>query len=261
MLKLGSASAIRSGWGRLVNGEKTLVCATVLICIWNAGTKAKAAQIEAQTAPYLAFKFPGVSDQKGKSASDAITLKRAERCHFQIQYVTNAPYRPTKGVNYGPLSIRALNQHQDFFKDRPGPTVSLEVTLAGANEREILPVRVFSSGSGYSDRVHYLSVSIDILEPETVRREKLRQFVAQMREAAQSAGFPTASAKSGSDQVPTSPFDEIYIGNPVGLYYLKATFLPVLANPQQGLTTSIYIKVLEGPDSLELFRQKLYKKK
>jgi hypothetical protein len=261
MLKLQSASTVRSRRGRLVNWKKTLVSATVLICVWNVGTHFKAAQLGAQTTPYLSFKFPDVSDHKGKSASDAISLKRAERCHFQIQYVTNAPYRPTKNVNYGPLSIKALNQHPDFFKERPGPTVSLEVTLAGANEREVLPVRVFSSGSGYSDGVHYLSVSIDILEPETVRREKLRQFVAQIREAAQRGGFPPAAAKSGSEQAPTSPFDEIYIGNPVGLYHLKATFLPVLANPKRGLTMSAYIKVLEGSDSLELFRQKLYQKK
>ncbi|HEU4344737.1 MAG TPA: hypothetical protein VFU31_24545 [Candidatus Binatia bacterium] len=247
--------------GRLVNWKKTLVCATVLICIWNAGTQIKAARPEAQTAPYLSFKFPGVSDQKGKSASDAITLKRAERCHFQIQYVTQTPYRPGKGVNYGPLSIQAINQHPDFFKERPGPTVSLEVTPAGANERALLPVRVFSSGSGYSDGVHYLSVSIDILEPETVRREELGQFVSQIREAAESAGFPSAAAKGGSEQAQTSIFDEIYISNPVGLYHLKAVFLPDLANPQRALTASVYLKVLEGPDSLDLIRQKLYQKR
>jgi hypothetical protein len=261
MLKLRRTSVVRPRCGRLFGWKKTFICATFLICIGNAGTKFKAAQLGAQTAPYLSFKFSGLSDQKGQSASDAITLKRAERCHFQIQYVTNAPYRPGKGVNYGPLSIRAVNQHPDYFKERPGPTVSLEVTLAGGNERELLPVRVFSSGGGYGDGVHYLSVSIDILEPETVRGEKLRQFLAQMREVAQSAGFPAAAAKGDGDQARTSPFNEIYIGNPVGLYHLKATFRPDPANPQRALTASGYVKVLEGPDSLELIRQKLYQKK
>jgi hypothetical protein len=243
-----------------LKSKKTLVCAT-LICIWNAGTKSKASQPETQTSPYLSFKFPGGSDQNGKSASDAITLKRAERSHFQIQYVTNAPYRAAKGVHYSPLSIRAVNQHPDFFKERPGPTVSLEVTRVGPNEREVLPVRIFSSGGGYSDGVHYLSVSIDILEPETARRERLRKFVSQMREAAQASGFPTSAVQSGSDQARPSLFDEIYISNPVGVYHLKATFQPDPANPQRGLTASLDIKVLEGPDSLDLIRQKLSQKK
>ena len=109
--------------------------------------------------------------------------------------------------------------------------------------------------------MHYLSVSIDILEPETVRREELGQFVSQIREAAESAGFPSAAAKGGSEQAQTSIFDEIYISNPVGLYHLKAVFRPDLANPRRALTASVYLKVLEGPDSLDLIRPKLYQKK
>ncbi|MGH7798641.1 MAG: hypothetical protein ACREQ2_27570 [Candidatus Binatia bacterium] len=241
--------------------KETLVGATVLICLCHIGTNIKAAQPVAQTSPYLAFKFRGVSDWEGQSASDAITNNRAERAHFQIQYVTNVPYRAAQGVQYGPLSIRAVNQHPDFFKERPGPTVSLEVTRAGPNQRELLPVRVFSSGGGYGDGVHYLSVSIDILEAETVRQERLRQFVSQMRETAQRSGFPTAPAKRGSDPARLPHFDEIYISNPVGVYQLKATFQPNPADPRLPLSASAYIKVLDGPDSLDLITQKLSPKK
>lgn len=241
--------------------KKTFVGATVLIALWHVGTNIKAAQPVAQTSSYLAFKFRGVSDRKGQSASGAITIKRAERAHFQIQYVTNAPYRAGRGVDYGPLSIRAVNQHPDFFKERPGPTVSLEVTRVDPNQRELLPVRVFSSGGGYGDGVHYLSVSIDILEPEIVRQERLRKFVSQMREAAQRSGFPTAPAKSGSDPARLPHFDEIYISNPVGVYQLKATFQPDPADRRPRLSASAYINVLDGPDSLDLITQKLSPKK
>ena len=181
--------------------------------------------------------------------------------HFQVQYVTSAPYRATEGVHYGPLSIRAINQHPDFFKDRPGPTVSLRVTRAGPNQREALPVRVFSSGGGYSEGVHYLSVSIDILEPETIRRKRLGQFASQMSEAARRFGFPTSALKSGGDPARPSPYDEMYISNPVGVYLLTATFQPDPADFQRRLTASVYIRVLDGLDSLDLFLQKLSEKK
>jgi len=78
---------------------------------------------------------------------------------------------------------------------------------------------------------------------------------------AQNSGFRASASKSGSDQAQPSPFDETYIGNPVGLYQLKATFQPDQAGPQLRLTSSVYIKVLDGPDSLELIKQKLSQKK
>jgi len=138
---LGTATARKQSWCvtfldcYVLKTKKILVSLTVLICIWNAAAKIQ--QLEAQTSPYLSFKFLGVSE--GKSPRDAITLKTAERAQFQIQYVTSAPYRATKGVHYGPLSLDAINQHPDFFKERPGPTVSLEVKRIGPNEGQLLP--------------------------------------------------------------------------------------------------------------------------
>jgi hypothetical protein len=128
--------------------------------------------------PYLSLKFSERDNQREKSPQSPVILKRAERLEFQIQFVTNAPYRASRGIDYGPLSIRVINQHPDFFKERPGPTVSLEVTRVSTNERELLPNRIFSSGQGYGDGVHYLSVSIDILEPQAVRQNRLGQFIS-----------------------------------------------------------------------------------
>ena len=73
-----------------LKSKKTLVCATVLICLWNLDTTIKASQPEAQTSPYLSFKFRGVSDQKGKSANDAITLKRTEHWVGPVQDIDSA---------------------------------------------------------------------------------------------------------------------------------------------------------------------------
>src|SRR5688572_26632045 len=139
---------------------KRLVHGTLVIVFWSVSVKAGFPQ---SAAPYLSFSFSGENNQKGKLPQSPVILKRAERLEFQIQFVTNAPYRASPGIHYGPLSIRAINQHPDFFKERPGPTVSLEVRRVGTNERELLPIRIFSAGQGYGNGVHYLSVSIDIL--------------------------------------------------------------------------------------------------
>jgi hypothetical protein len=239
---------------------RTLVRGTLVIVFWSVSVKAGFPQ---SAAPYLSFKFSGENDQRGKSPQSPATLKRSERLEFQIQYVTNAPYRPSRGIDYGPLSIRAINQHPDFFKERPGPTVSLEVTRVGTNERE-LPIRIFSSGQGFGDEVHYLSVSIDILEPQPVRQNRLDQFISQFRELAAVSGFSGAGAMNDSARLQGTKtyFDEFYIGNPPGLYNLKALFQPDPSVAQRRtLTASAFVKVLDGPDSLELLKQKLAAKK
>jgi hypothetical protein len=241
---------------------KRLVHGTLVLIFWSVGVKAGLPQ-SASLPPYLSLKFGKESNQKGKLPDNPITLKRAERLEFQIQYVTNVPYRASRGIDYGPLSIRAINQHPNFFKDRPGPTVSLEVTRVGTNERE-LPLRIFSSGQGYGDGVHYLSISIDILESQTIRQNRLGQFISQFKELAAASGFSGASAINESTKLQGAQnyFDEFYISNPPGLYNLKAVFQPDPAVAQgRTLTASVLIRVLDGPDSLDLLKQKFADKK
>src|SRR6266511_3706628 len=212
----------------------------------------------------MSFKFSKESNQKGNLVDNPIILKRAERLEFQIQFVTTAPYRASPGIDYGPLSIRATNQHPDFFKERPGPTVSLEVTRVGTNERDLLPIRIFSSGQGYGNGVHYLSVSIDILEPQSVRQNRLDQFTSQLRELASASGLSGAGAMNESARLQGTRtyFDEFYISNAPGVYDLKAVFQPDPAVAQgRTLTASALVRVLDGPDSLDLLKQKLAEKK
>jgi hypothetical protein len=137
------------------------------------------------------------------------------------------------------------------------------VRRVGTNERELLPIRIFSSGQGYGNGVHYLSVSIDILEPESVRQNKLDQFTSQLREVAQASGFSAAGAMNESARLQgRSPFDELYINNPPGVYDLRAVFQPDRAVAQgTTLTASALVRVLDGPDSLELLKQKIAEKK
>ncbi len=203
---------------------KRLVHGTLVIIFWSVSVKAGLPQ---SPSPYLALKFSEGNNQREKSPQSPVILKRAERLEFQIQYITNAPYRASRGIDFGPLSIRATNQHPDFFKERPGPTVSLEVRRVGTNERDLLPVRISSSGQGYGNGVHYLSISIDILEPESVRQNRLDQFASHLRELAQASGFSAAGAMNESARLQgRSPFNELYISNPPGVYDLKAVFQP-----------------------------------
>ncbi|HEY2917413.1 MAG TPA: hypothetical protein VGK77_00320 [Candidatus Binatia bacterium] len=242
---------------------KRLVRGTLVIVFWSVSVKAGFPQ-SAAFSPYLSFKFSEANNQKGKSPQSPVILKRAERLEFQIQYVTNAPYRPSRGIDYGPLSIRAINQHPDFFKERPGPTVSLELTRVSTDERELLPIRIFSSGQGYGDGVHYLSVSIDILEPQAVRQNRLSQFISHFRDLASASGFSGTGAinESARLQGAQTYFDEFYIGNPPGVYNLKTVFQPDPAVAQgRILTASALVRVLEGPDSLDLLKQKLAEKR
>ena len=239
---------------------KMSVHGTLVILFWCFSVKAGLPQ----STPYLSFKFSGENDHRGKSSQSPVILKRPERLEFQIQYVTNAPYHSSRGIDYGPLSIRAVNQHSDFFKERPGPTVSLEVMRFGGNERQLLPIRIFSSGQGYGNGVHYLSVSIDILEPQEVRQNRLSQFISQFRELAAASGFSGDNVinENARLQGAQTYFAESYISNPPGLYNLKAVFQPDPAiAPGRTLTATALVRVLDGPDSLDLMKQKLAEKK
>lgn len=56
-------------------------------------------------------------------------------------------------------------------------------------------------------------------------------------------------------------FAEFYISNPPGLYDLKAVFQPDRQVTQgKILTASALVRVLNGPDSLELLKQKFVEK-
>jgi hypothetical protein len=147
----------------------SLVHGMLVIVFWSVSVKAGFPQ-SASFSPYLSLKFSEANNQTVKLPHSPVILKRAERLEFQIQFITNAPYRASPGIDYGPLSIRAINQHPDFFKQRPGPTVSLEVRRIGTNERELLPVRIFSSGQGYGNGVHYLSFQSIFLSHRTSGR-------------------------------------------------------------------------------------------
>jgi len=241
----------------------SLVHGMLVIVFWSVSVKAGFPQ-SASFSPYLSLKFSEGNNQTVKLPHSPVILKRAERLEFQIQFITNAPYRASPGIDYGPLSIRAINQHPDFFKERPGPTVSLEVRRVGTNERELLPIRIFSSGQGYGNGVHYLSVSIDILEPQNVRQNRLDQFTSQLRELASASGFSGASAMNESARLQGTRtyFDEFYISNPPGVYDLRAVFQPDPAVAQRKtLTASALVRVLDGPDSLEQLKRKLAEKK
>jgi hypothetical protein len=240
---------------------RRLVHGILVIIFWSVSVKAGLPQ-SASSSPHLSLKFSGENNQIGKVPQSPVVIKRAERLDFQIQYVTNAPYRASRGIDYGPLSIRAINQHPDFFKERPGPTVSLEVRRVGTNERELLPIRTFSSRQGYGNGVHYLSVSIDILEPESVRQNKLDQFTKELWELAQASGFSGGAMNESAKLKGRSPFNELYISNPPGVYDLRAVFQPDPAVAEgKTLTASAFVRVLDGPDSLEQLKQKLSEKK
>ena len=89
-------------------------------------------------------------------------------------------------------------------------------------------------------------------------------LLVSFRELAAASGFSGAGAVNESARLQGAKtyFDEFYIGNPAGLYNLKALFQPDPAIAQgKTLTASALVRVMDGPDSLELLKQKLVEKK
>jgi hypothetical protein len=84
--------------------------------------------------------------------------------------------------------------------------------------------------------------------------------MSQLRELAPPSGSaaPGAMLESARTQGRSAYLDELYISNPPGVYDLRAVFWADLAvSPARILTVSALVEVLDGPDSLELLKQKL----
>jgi len=160
--------------------------------------------------------------------------------------------------------IRALNQHPEFFANRPPPNITLALrrVLPGGGpgptpaEANAVPFRVNSSGGGKDLAVYFVNVDLDMLEEKTVRLRKAGQFVewmlAQSPDDARSHLLATPVAR----QRLIEHFEESYINNPPGDYEITARYTPTTPENWNGTLVSApaRLRVVDAGDFFDVIK-------
>lgn len=156
--------------------------------------------------------------------------------------------------------IRALNQHPEFFANRPPPNIEITLRRVLPNglpdSGEAMPFRVNSSGGGKDLEVYFVNVDLDMLEEKAVRLRKAGQFVEWML-----AQFP-ADAQSRLLAAPAGRqrliehFEESYINNPPGDYEITARYTPTTAENWKGTLVSApaRLRVVNAGDFFDVIK-------
>ena len=187
--------------------------------------------------------------------------------------VTPGPDRPTEVANNQRIAlqicirvrsvedrfeqpdIQALNQHPDYFKNRPPANITLSVRRVRAGGGEEVPIRVNSSGGGKDLTLHYVRADIDILEEKEVRLKRVEQFVEWMAAQPEASRSGLLQAPGGKSRM-AALFEDQYINNPPGDYEFIARYAPTSPDNWRGSLVSapLRIKVVDQGDFLDVMK-------
>ena len=157
------------------------------------------------------------------------------------------------------LGIRAVNQHPDYWKQRPPPNVTLRAERLNGKSAIEAKIRIYSSGSGVDLRTHQVSVDLDILEADSIRQSKLRQIAELFSRAREKYAVSPGVEREAYASRMISYFDELYICNPPGRYRIVAHFQPEGRTiwPLVLDSEPLIIEVADAGDSFEKLKQEL----
>lgn len=190
-------------------------------------------------------------------------------------FVTPGPGRPTEVANNQRIAlqicirvrsvedrfeqpdIQALNQHPDYFKERPPANITLSVRRIRAGGGDEVPIRVSSSGGGKDITLHYVQADIDMLEEKEVRLKRVRQFVEWMAAQPGASRSRLLEEPDGKSRM-AALFEEQYINNPPGEYEFLARYAPTTPDNWRGSLVSapFRIKVVDRGDFLDALKAK-----
>ncbi len=221
--------------------------------LWFAGVFCAAAQTP--RAPYLYFRL---NTPRGMQA---LAPGRPAEVPNNKAIALEVCIRASKVEDrFEQLQIRALNQHPEFFANRPPPNIEITLrrVLPGGrpDSGEAMPFRVNSPGGGKDLEVYFVNVDLDMLEEKVVRLQKAGKFVewmlAQSPDDARSHLLETPAAR----QRLIEHFEESYVNNPPGDYEITARYTPTTPDNWKGTLVSapVRLRVVSAGDFFDVIR-------
>jgi hypothetical protein len=213
-------------------------------------------EVAAQTRP-LPYLYLEVRNQSGiltPGPDGIITVPNNERIQARI-------YMRVRSVSdaFEVLTIRASNQHPEYFNNRPPPNVSLQVRQVVAQGTRDVPVRIVSSGGGKNVTLYDIDATFDILEGDEVRDKHIRGFLEWMREYLKNENRTDLTRIMTEEPYlgrAVASYNEMYINNPVGTYQITARYEPSTAENWRGvlMTDPLKIRVIFKGDFFDVMK-------
>src|SRR5690242_5742603 len=156
--------------------------------------------------------------------------------------------------------IRALNQHPEYFANRPPPNIEITLrrVLPGgrSDSGEAMPFRVNSPGGGKDLEVYFVNVDLDMLEEKAVRLQKAGQFVEWMLAQTPADAQSRLLAAPAGRQRLIEHFEESYINNPPGDYEITARYTPTTLENWKGTLVSApaRLRVVNAGDFFDVIK-------
>jgi hypothetical protein len=202
--------------------------------------------------PYL---FLRLITPKGTSTSAPGQLVEVAN-HDRIQLEVCIRAR-TVADRFEQPEIQALNQHPDYFRNRPPANITLTVQRLVDGRKEPMPFRINSSGGGKNLAVHYVNADIDMLEDRGARLAKAALLVDWM--ATQIPSDQRSRLLQAAPEKLAAYFEEQYINNPPGEYEITARYTPTTPDNWRGALASspLRIRVLDEGDFFEVLKTKM----
>jgi len=158
--------------------------------------------------------------------------------------------------------IQALNQHPQFFANRPPPNITLTLHRvlpsrpgSGPDDQKAMPFRVNSSGGGKDLAIYFVNVDMDMLEDRTVRLERAAQFVDWMLAQSPDARSHLLETPAAKQRL-IEHFEESYTNNPPGDYEITARYTPTTPESWKGTLVSApaRLRVVNAGDFFDVIK-------
>lgn len=159
--------------------------------------------------------------------------------------------------------IQALNQHPEYFANRPPPNITLTLhrVLPGGSlgslhgDENAMPFRVNSSGGGKDLAVYFVNVDLDMLEDRTVRLQRAGHFVDWMLAQSPDARSHLLETPAAKQRL-IEHFEESYINNPPGDYEIMARYTPTTPENWKGtlISAPARLRVVNVGDFFDVIR-------
>ena len=135
------------------------------------------------------------TDQQGKRVrlgADPIRVPGNQRIPLDVCLDAGGVRQPIEQ-----LEVQAVNQHPDYFKNRPPANITLVVRRLTQQGARDVSFTITSSGGGQDLSLHYRNADLDIIADTAVREAKFREFASSImaRAVQEPSATPDAVAR------------------------------------------------------------------
>ena len=193
------------------------LCTMILAVIISLVAQSSRVCAEETTAPFMTLEVPIYENNGVHLENGLVTVSNVKMIPLKITVHMSTEEKIEQ------LSVAAFNNEMNFGKK---PTIMIDVRRIEGERKEVVPIRLYSSGGGQKYTDYHESLSFHLLEPQETREKAIGDFFKK-EAARQGTPYPLLTQRQMEQTMEiTAPyFEPMYINNPPGLYEITATYV------------------------------------